>query len=164
MQRRRSSNPPSRAPRQSGGRMRRALPLLLAVAAFFIAGAIWISSTRVANYAFRMGSALNTSPAGTSLAYAYLGRRGMVKMLTTPLRNGAVPANAIVFRIDYADPDDFDDDEDERGNKKTKAVPFFLAPADEEFVRGGGRLVLASSYFEGSMAMRDDAGKVAVKV
>ncbi|MEA2325218.1 MAG: hypothetical protein QOE68_177 [Thermoanaerobaculia bacterium] len=143
--------------------MRRALPLLLAIAAFFVAAMIWIGSNRVANYAFREGSALNTSPAGTSLASAYLGRRGMVKMLTIPLRHGAVPGNAVVFRIDsYAD--DFDDDDDERGDKKTKAVPFFLSAADEEFVRGGGRLVLASSYFEGSLEIRDDAGKVAAKV
>jgi hypothetical protein len=143
--------------------MRRALPLLLAIAAFFIAGAIWIGSNRVAGHAFREASALNTSPTGTSLAYAYLGRRGMVKMLTTPLRDGALPANAIVFRVDsYAQ--DSDDEDDERGDKKTKAVPFFLAPADEEFVRGGGRFVLAGHYFGGSLEMRDDAGKVAAKV
>jgi len=145
--------------------MRRALPLLLAVAAFFVAGTIWIGSKRVANYAFTPGSVSNTSPTGTSLAYAYLGRHGMVNRLTTPLRDGAVSANAVVFRIDSYDADDFYDDDDERGNtKKTKAVPFFLSPADEEFVRGGGRLVMASSYFEGSLEMRNDAGKVAAKV
>jgi hypothetical protein len=144
--------------------MRRALPLLLAVAAFFIAGAIWIGSNRVAGFAFAPGSVSNTSPSGTSLAYAYLGRHGMVNMLTTPLRNGAVPGNAIVFRIDYSDADDFDDEDDERGNTKTKAVPFFLAPADEEFVRGGGRLVLANSYFAESLKVRNDAGKAAAKV
>jgi len=143
--------------------MRRAVPLLLAIAAFVIAALVWIGSSRAAGHAFREASSLNTSPSGTSLAYAYLGRRGMVKMLTTPLRNGAVPANAIILRIDtYAA--DSDDEDDERGDSKTKAVPFFLARADEEFVRGGGRLVLASSYFEGSLEMRDDAGKVAAKV
>src|SRR5437763_15680590 len=117
MQRRRPANPPCRPPRESGGRMRRALPLLLAVAAFFIAGAIWIGSNRVANFAFTPGSVSDTSSTGTSLAYAYLGRRGIVKMLTTPLRNDVVPGNAIVFRIDYADADDFDDEDEERGNK-----------------------------------------------
>jgi hypothetical protein len=143
--------------------MRRALPLLLAIAAFFIAALIWIGSNRVAGHAFAEGSALNTSPAGTSLAYAYLGHHGMVKMLTTPLRDGAVPDNAVVFRIDsYAD--DSGDEDDERGDKKTKAVPFFLSPADEGFVRRGGRLVLAGHYFGGSIEMRDDAGKVAAKV
>jgi hypothetical protein len=142
--------------------MRRALPLLLAIAAFFIASLIWIGGRRVSSYAFAEGSVFNTSPAGKSLAYAYLGRLEMVKMLTTPLRDGAVPANAIVFRVDSYAQDS--DDDDERGDKKTKAAPFFLARADEEFVRGGGRFVLAGHYFGGSLEMRDDAGKVAAKV
>jgi hypothetical protein len=143
--------------------MRRALPLLLAIAAFSIAALIWVGSSRVAGHAFGEGSALNTSPAGTSLAYAYLGHRGPVRMLTTPLRHGAVPNDAVVFRIDSYAVDD-DDYDDERGDKKTKAVPFFLRPIDEEFVRGGGRLILASHYFGGSIEMRDDAGKVAARV
>jgi hypothetical protein len=143
--------------------MRRALPLILAVAAFFVAALIWIGSSRVASHAFDEGSALNTSPAGTSLAYAYLSRRATVNMLTTPMRDGAVPANAVVFRID-SNSGDIADEEDERGDKKTKAVPFFLPPADEDFVRGGGRLVLASHYLGGSIEMRDNAGKVAAKV
>lgn len=143
--------------------MRRAFPLLLAVAAFFIAALLWIGSSRVASHAFAEGSALNTSPAGTSLAYAYLGPRANVTMLTTPMRNGAVPNNAVVFRIDsYTDATG--DEDEERGDKKTKAVPFFLDAADEEFVRGGGRLVRASHYFGGSLEMRDDAGKAAAKV
>ena len=83
--------------------MRRALPLLLTVAAFFIAALMWVGSNRVSGHAFREGSALNTSPAGTSLAYAYLGRRGVVNMLTTPLRSGAVPNNAVVLcDLDHA--------------------------------------------------------------
>jgi hypothetical protein len=143
--------------------MRRAFPLLLAVAAFFIAALLWIGSSRVASHAFAEGSALNTSPAGTSLAYAYLRPRANVNMLTTPMRNGAVPNNAVVFRIDsYTDATG--DEDEERGDKKTKAVPFFLDAADEEFVRGGGRLVRASHYFGGSLEMRDDAGKAAAKV
>jgi hypothetical protein len=142
--------------------MRRALPLLLAIAAFFIAALIWIGSSRVASHAFAEGSALNTSTGGTSLAYAYLGHRGMVKMLTTPMRNGAVPDNAVVFRIDsYADATG--EEEDER-DEKTKAVPFFLPPSDEDFVRGGGRFILAGHYFGGSIETRNDAGKVAAKV
>jgi hypothetical protein len=141
--------------------MRRALPLLLAVAAFLIAALIWIGSNHAGNYAFAEGSALNTSPAGTSLAYGYLSRHARVNLLTTPMRDGAVAANAIVFRVDtYA----ADDDDSERGDTKTKAVPFFLPARDEEFVRGGGRLVLAGHYFGGSIEMRDDAGKVASKV
>src|SRR4051794_35121197 len=114
--------------------MRRALPLLLAVAAFFIAALIWIGSRRVSSHAFADGSVLNTSPTGKSLAYAYLGHRANVNMLTTPLRNGAVPENAVVFRIaTYSDA--VGEEEDDR-DEKTKAIPFFLPPADEAFVRG----------------------------
>src|SRR4051794_5580465 len=163
MQRRRARDPRRDPPHEQGGRVRRALPLLLAVAAFFAVALIWIGSSRVASHAFDEGSTLNTSSTGTSLAYAYHGHRGMVNKLTTPLRSGAIPRNAIVFRID-SHPYDSVDEDDERGDKKTKAVRFFLTPADEEFARGGGRIVLASHYFGGSIEMRDDAGKVASKV
>jgi hypothetical protein len=148
--------------------MRRALPLLLAIAAFIIAALLWIGSSRVASHAFAEGSALNTSPAGTSLAYAYLGRRGMARLLTTPMRGGVVPRDSVVFRVDTygarANADNEGDEDEERGDKKTKTVPFFLAANDEEFVRGGGRLILAGHYFGGSIEMRDDAGKAAAKV
>ena len=145
--------------------MRRALPLLLAVAAFFIAGAIWINSSRVASHAFEPGSALNTSPAGTSLAYAYLGHRGMVRMLTTPFRSAAVPQNAVVFRFD-TDEEDPRLDEEDPSDKKTplKTAPPLITPAEDEFVRAGGRLVIASLDFGGSLDTRNDAGKVAAKV
>jgi len=143
--------------------VRRALPLLLAIAAFFIAALIWIGSNRVAGDAFRAGSALNTSTTGTSLAYAYFRRLGQGNLLTTPLRSGAVPGNAVVFRVDASYVVDVDDD-DESGDKKTKTVPFFLAPADEEFVRSGGRLVIAGHHFKGAIEMRFDVGKVASKV
>ncbi|HEV7573402.1 MAG TPA: hypothetical protein VGQ21_18030 [Thermoanaerobaculia bacterium] len=143
--------------------MRRALPLILAIAAFFIAALIWIGSNRAGSHAFAEGSVFNTSPAGSSLAYAYLGHRANVNVLTTPMRNGAVPENAVVFRTDlYGEA--AGDEDDEPGDKKTKAVPFFLSPADEDFVRSGGRLVLAGHYFGGSIEVRDDAGKVAAKV
>jgi hypothetical protein len=143
--------------------MRRALPLILAIAAFFIAGLIWISSN-VAGHAFPARSALNTSPQGCSLAFAYLSRHGMANMLTTPMRDGAVPANAIVFRIDSFDAEDFRGEDDEPDDKRPKTAPFFLATADEEFVRKGGRLVLANGYLGGGLEMREDAGKAAVKV
>jgi hypothetical protein len=143
--------------------VRRALPLLIAVGAFFIAGLIWIGSN-AAGHAFPGRSALNTSPKGCSLAYAYLGRHGMVNMLTTPLRDGAVPANAIVFRIDSFDAEDFRGEDDDSEDTRPKTAPFFLAPADEEFIRTGGRLVLVNGYFGGGLEMREDAGKVAAKV
>jgi len=143
--------------------MRRALPLLLAVAAFFIAGAIWINSSRVASHTFEAGSALNTSPEGTSLAYAYLGHRGMVNLLTTSFRGAGVPQNAVIFRFDVDDDDSSIDDDEDPTDKKTalKTPPPLITPAEEEFVRGGGRLVLAGVS---SIPTRNVAGKTAAKV
>jgi len=143
--------------------VRHALPLLLAVAAFFIAGAIWINSSRVASHTFEAGSALNTSPEGTSLAYAYLGHRGMVNLLTTSFRGAGVPRNAVIFRLDVDDDDSSIDDDEDPSDKKTrlKTPPPLIMPAEEEFVRGGGRLVIAGLS---SIPTRNVAGKTASKV
>jgi len=141
--------------------MRRVLPLLLAVAAFFIAGAIWINSSRVASHAFEAGSALNTSLEGTSLAYAYLRHRGMVNLLTTSFRGAVVPPNAVIFRFDTDD--DVSPPEDDDPSDKTtplKTPPPLITPAEEEFVRGGGRLVIAGR----GVGTRNDAGKTATRV
>jgi len=142
--------------------VRRALPLLLAVAAFFIAGAIWINSSRVASHTFDAGSALNTSPEGTSLAYAYLCHRGMVNLLTTSVRGAVIPQNAVIFRLDVDD-DDSSMDDDDPSDKKTavKTPPPLITPAEEEFVRGGGRLVIAGLS---SIPTRNVAVKTATKV
>jgi hypothetical protein len=144
--------------------VRRALPLLLAVAAFFIAGAIWINSSRVASHAFEAGSALNTSPDGTSLAYAYLGHRGMVNLLTTSFRGAVVPQNAVIFRLDIDNDDSSIDDDDDPSDKKTplKTPPPLITAAEEEFVRGGGRLVIAGG--SASLPTRNVTGKTATKV
>jgi len=147
--------------------MRRALPLVLAIAAFLIAALIWIGSTRTGSHVFDRASASNTSPTGLSLAYAYLGRQpGMaVTMLTTPLRSGMIPSNAVVIRVEEHETDqkqvvERDDDED----PVTHTPQSLLTSAEDEFVRGGGRLVLANNGPRGSLAVRGDAGKVAAKV
>jgi len=148
--------------------VRRALPLLLAIAAFFVAALVWIGSTRSGSHAFDRASTSNTSPAGLSLAYAYLGHQPgqTVAMLTRPLRSGIVPRNAVVIRVEERDADQKkpaikDDDEKEEDHRHPIS---FLSSAEEEFVRGGGRLVLAGSVPRGSLAVRGDAGKVAAKV
>jgi hypothetical protein len=146
--------------------VRRALPLLLAIAAFIIATLIWIGSTRAGSHAFDRASASNTSPNGLSLAYAYLGRQaGQTRMLTIPLRSGVVPGNAVVIRVEERDSDKKQvverDDDDE---PVTNVPQSFLTSAEDDFVRGGGRLVVASSVPRGSLAVRNDAGKIAAKV
>ena len=147
--------------------MRRALPLLLAIAAFILAALIWIGSTRAGSHAFDRASASNTSPRGLSLAYAYLGRQAgrTVTMLTVPLRSGVVASNAVVIRVEEREPDQkraaVKDDEEEEDDHHPVSL---LTAAEEEFARGGGRLVLASSAPRGSLAVRNDAEKVAAKV
>ncbi len=145
--------------------MRRALPLLLAVAAFLAASLLWIGSSRTSGHVFDRDSAANTSPSGLSLAYAYLGRqRGQrVSMLTTPLGSRALPANAVVLRVqegtsDQKRPEIEDDD------RSAPVRESLLSSSEDEFVRGGGRLVLASGEPGGSINVRNDAGKTAARV
>jgi hypothetical protein len=148
--------------------VRRALPLLLAIAAFLVAALLWIGSSRTGGHAFDRESASNTSPTGLSLAYAYLGRqRGQrVSMLTTPLGSRAMPANAVVLRVQEGEPDhkrpETEDDDPSEGSAPLRES--LLTSSEEEFVRGGGRLVLASGEPGGSINVRNDAGKTAARV
>jgi hypothetical protein len=147
--------------------MRRALPLLLAVATFLAAALLWIGSSRTATHAFDRDSVSNTSPSGLSLAYAYLGRQpgGRVAMLTTPLGVRPLPRNAVVIRVQEGEPRqkqaEASEDDDERSTPSRESL---LTPAEEEFVRGGGRLVLASGEPGASIGVRNDAGKSATRV
>lgn len=148
--------------------MRRTLPLLLAIAAFIASALIWIGSSRAGIHAFDRGSSANTSAAGLSLAYAYLGRQPgqTVKQSTTPLRSGAIPKNAVVIRVEGDNPrqEDNGPDEDDPKEKHVPVLRSLLSPAEDEFVRGGGRLILASDDPGGQLDVRNDAGKAATKV
>jgi len=141
--------------------MRRALPLALAIAAFLVAALIWIGSSRTSAHAFDRDSISNTSPTGLSLAFAYLARQPgrIVKTLTTH----NLPPDAIVIRVEDRGPEqkvEVEADEDD----KTKGPSSLLTPAEDEFVRNGGRLVLARDYAAGSLQLRNNAGRSATKV
>lgn len=152
--------------------MRRALPLLLAIAAFLAVTLIWIGGSRTASHAFDRGSASNTSPTGLSLAYAYLSRQPgqRASLLTMPLGSRALPSNAVVIRVQSGDSDRKSDRKDEDTDGEDSPGPAvrhpesLLTSAEEEFVRDGGRLVLASSDPGASFDVRNDAGKAAAKV
>jgi hypothetical protein len=148
--------------------MRRALPLLLAIAAFLVAALIWIGNRRAASHVFDDFSASNTSPTGLSVAYAYLSHQPnqKVAMLTTPLDNRALPANAVVIRVQAgaAEQTPPAEDDDDPAGKAVHLPQALLTSAEEEFVRSGGRLVMATGNPGGSFAVRSDAGKVAAKV
>ena len=127
--------------------MRRAAPLLLAVAAFFAAGLLWVvTDRRASERVYNEYSSANTSPQGLSQAAAYLARRGKAEMLTRALEHAEVEPGAVVFRITsklplFFDPEDLG--EKEVGPPRPKEPPL-LSDAEDAFVRRGGRFVIGA--------------------
>jgi hypothetical protein len=81
--------------------VRRLVPFL-GVVAFAAAGLLWLAQGSGGSDRSSPGSSFDTSPKGTSLAFAYLeGRRGTapVGRLTGPLRLSDVKPEAVVFRL-----------------------------------------------------------------
>lgn len=133
--------------------MRRALPLVAAILCFFAGALIWLGGSRVVSRrAFDQLSSLNTSDDGLSLARAYLSRGRRVALLTSPLAPGRVEPNAVVIRTGYvasvgaAQYEESDDDEEDAKKPTTKALPPpLLTQPEEEWVRRGGRLMIAGA-------------------
>ena len=145
--------------------MRRALPLLLAIAAFFAAGIVWIvSDRRASERVYDEYSAANTSDTGLSQAFAYLARRGKAEMLTRPLGRDPIERDAVVFRVTHKlplffDPEDLRDDE--FGPPRPREKPL-LSDAEDAFVRSGGRVIVAAHI--GALQSVSPPEKKAVKV
>ena len=81
--------------------MKRLVPLL-GVVAFAAAGLVWLVHGPGGSEPSRAGSTFDTSPSGTSLAFAYLQARGgapPVGRLTRPLRLSDVKPDTVVFRL-----------------------------------------------------------------
>jgi len=153
--------------------LRRALPLLLAIAAFFVAALVWIGSDPlVSEQAFDEFSMENTSPSGLSIAFRYLQRTGhRVFRLDAPLRPNLVPPNAVLIRAGVLEDPAFARDEEEakpRDKKKTKIKTKYVTPLltsiEDQWVRGGGRLILASPESFGSLRLRGEKRAMAAKV
>lgn len=163
--------------------MKRAL-LVAAIVAYFAIALLWIwADRRVPQQAFDKYSSENTSADGTSLARRYLARRGPSLELTRPLAAGLVPRDGVVFRIvesraplftigDF--PDDEDDDAPRRPAKKGQPAPPkplvkpkpptpLISAAEDEWIRDGGRLVLAIENSYGPLDVRNHGGGVARK-
>ncbi|MBI4616551.1 MAG: hypothetical protein HY720_23275 [Planctomycetes bacterium] len=128
--------------------MRRALPWL-AAAAYFAGTVAWLArDPRVAKEVFDEDSIHNTGGPGSSLAYGYLRRRlgaDRVRELTRPLERSGVAPDAVVFRLG-----------------PEPAGRTFLDTHQEDFARGGGRLVLAleeGDYGDLEVGSRD-AGEI----
>lgn len=127
--------------------MRRALPLLLAIGAFVVAGLLWIiTDPRASEHVYEEFSSANTSDTGLSQAFAYLARRGRTAMLTRPLGRDPIEPGAVVFRITERVEKIFDPEDlrgDELGPPRPRERPL-LSDDEDRFVRSGGRVVLAA--------------------
>jgi len=157
--------------------VKRVLPVVLAIAAYFVGVLYWLShDRRMSRHAFDDYSTSNTNSDGLSLAPAYLRRSGRdVRTLIEPITETSVAQKAVVFRIgglrmftssrDEAE----DEDDDQALAKKTKRprhhyVTPLLTDNEEEFVRSGGRLVIALDRGETSLEVGDAPERVARKV
>jgi hypothetical protein len=154
-------------------------PFVLAIGAYFVAVVIWMAADRrVPKHAFDTYSSASTDAQGLSLASRSLG----AKQLTKPLAPGVVPRNAVVFRagafgsgfatlqqmLNDAREDEDDDSDDGGAKKQSPAKPprkhlraratVLLSDDEEEFVRHGGRIVLALGGTYGSTGVRNATG------
>jgi hypothetical protein len=128
--------------------VRRLFPLLLAVGAFAGFGVLWIlTDTRAPQRIYDTYSTLNTSPEGLSLASSYLARKTRVRTLTRTISRQPLEANAVLFRVVEALPTLFDPEDlapGQMGPPRPKTLPL-LTDAEDAFVRGGGRVVIATT-------------------
>ena len=145
--------------------MRRVIAIILAAAAFVTLAILWIVTDRRASQRiYDVYSSANTSPKGLSLAYGYLAKNHKVAMLTRALGRAPVERDAVVFRVVDDVPTRFDP-EDLEGDQFGPPRPrreVLLQPAEETFVRDGGRLIIAAP--ESPLDMTDVSEKTAKKV
>ena len=158
----------------------------IAIAVYFAAVFVWLINDRrvPATINVRL-SALNTSPSGASLAFHYLERRAHARLLTRALDTRDVPKNAVVFRLQPSVSDfmqlmeqqrdeERDDDSDEsptpakkkKGEKdppkrrlqRDDASKRLFSPSEEEWIYGGGRMVIATDTSWGPVRILSEAG------
>jgi hypothetical protein len=134
----------------------RFLPVLAWAA--FAAGAVWVAQAggRRSASGFAPASVFNTTPEGLSMAYRYLGERARVPgaprpapvVLTERPRADNLFRGGVLFRLrPVRSPHPVSPEDAERGKKEERPASL-LVPAEDAWVRAGGRLVLgvAASY------------------
>lgn len=145
--------------------MRRLLPLLAAIVAFVGFGLLWIiTDERASKRVYDKYSSANTSDEGLSLASGYLARRTNVSRLTKVVSRARLERNAVVFRVTEELPLFFDPEsleKNEVGPPRPKQRPL-LNDAEDAFVRGGGRVVIAAE--SGALDMTSINATEALKV
>lgn len=150
----------------------RRLPWLVA-AAFVGVSLLWLSrDARLPREAFVDYSVYNTSNSGLSLAHNYLAASRKVQPLARPVERSFLPADAVLFRIRpfLTMPSWLKEQEGavhlKPGNawdpQKVSHYPF--SAEEDNWVRGGGRLVLAIDRAYSSITTRDPGPKLTTKV
>jgi hypothetical protein len=147
--------------------MRRFALLSLAVpaAVYFAVSLTWLQAQRprTALREAEPGSALDTSPGGMSLAYRYLKRRAAgADWLRRPLDEATVEQDAVVFRVRPRAV--FVLDEEGEARKAPSPRAGLLSRAEERWLRGGGRMVLALDRTVGLLEVTTPPASAAVKV
>lgn len=133
--------------------------------ALFVAGSLyWLGrDTRIPHEAFEEYSVFNSSPKGMSLASRYLESRGRdVKPLARSVDRAALAPDAVLFRIRPGFSSRLPKLDDKAlhlrpmlafEGKDPGLYPF--TPEEEDWVRSGGRLVLAIDRAYGGIATRE---------
>lgn len=160
--------------------------LWLGAGAYFAAAIAWLGSGRPpTRELFDDGSVYNTSPSGLSLAYRYLadgpgvgGGKARIATLARLVDPDQLPPDAVVFRVRprvmpflrrsvrLGEGGGENDRDDEAPKKKVKkpAAPreslALLTPREEEWIRRGGRLVLALAGRYGAANVESTRGEV----
>jgi hypothetical protein len=122
--------------------------VLLAVFGYFATSLRWIAADGARLGLYPPGSAHDTSERGLSLAFDYLRQRGAGAVaLTRSLEAEAPPADAVVFRVRpragaRRSLEVMSAEQPAQAPRASAALPL-LPPAEDDWVRRGGRLVLA---------------------
>jgi hypothetical protein len=130
------------------------LPWLVA-ALFVVVALSWLSrDPRVPHEAFQDYSIYNSSPKGLSLASHYLESSGRsVRPLVRSVDRAGLPADAVLFRVRPGS-------DGKPGQAAASSGPglYPFTPEEDEWVRGGGRLVLAIDRNYGGVETRTGVG------
>lgn len=130
----------------------------------FAAGALAIvdAGGRRADGTFTPGSVYGETPEGLSLAFRYLSERVPVSVLSGRIGAGSLPADAVLFRVRPRRtpfPASIDEETQADGEPSPDAEPVpLLTPAEDAWVRGGGRLVLGLDTDYGPVGIGDGTG------
>lgn len=144
----------------------RALPAALA-AAIFLGGGFFVLSAggRRSDAGFERGSVFNETPAGASTALRYMRARraGGAGILSRRFAAQALPSDAVLFRL-RPRRTSFAASVEEKTSRPPRPRPRpLLTPAEEAWLRGGGRLVLALDEDYGPLQLPPARSRAALR-